>query len=124
VTRRPLPPTAAVISFIDCINRGDVDGLGALMSDDHCLTVLDEAPVVGRAANLEAWRGYFSSFPTYVIYPSSVTETDGTVAVVGTTTGSHLDLRDEEERKIRVIWVAEVVDGSVVSWRIAEAPAE
>ncbi|SRR6266568_1121181 len=32
---RQLPPVAAVVSFIDCINRGDVDGLGMLMTDDH-----------------------------------------------------------------------------------------
>jgi hypothetical protein len=30
-----LPPVAAVIGFIDCINRGDIDGLGELMTDDH-----------------------------------------------------------------------------------------
>ena len=124
MTQRPLPPTAVVISFIDCINRGDIDGLGALMSDDHCLTILDEAPLVGRAANLEAWRGYFSSFPTYVIYPSAITEMNGTVVVVGTTTGSHLGLPDEEERRISVIWVAEVADGVVASWQIVNAPAE
>jgi len=28
-----------VISFIDCINRGDTAGLGSLMTDDHELVV-------------------------------------------------------------------------------------
>jgi hypothetical protein len=124
VPRRPLPPTAAVLSFIDCINRGDVDGLGELMSDDHALTVLDEAPLVGRAANIDAWRGYFTSFPTYVIYPSAMAEADATVAVLGTTTGSHLDLPDEDERRITVIWVAGVAEGVVSSWQILDDTLE
>ncbi len=35
--RTPLPPVAAVIGFIDAINRGDADRLAALMSSDHQL---------------------------------------------------------------------------------------
>jgi hypothetical protein len=27
MTRQPLPAIAAAVSFIDCINRGDLDGL-------------------------------------------------------------------------------------------------
>ncbi len=61
--RTPSPPVAAVVSFIDCINRGDLDGLTALMRPDHRLVVLDEQPVVGREANVEAWNGYFTAFP-------------------------------------------------------------
>ncbi|HEX6858099.1 MAG TPA: hypothetical protein VF204_22630 [Streptosporangiaceae bacterium] len=40
--RTPLPPVAAVIGFIDAINRGDVGRLTALMSPDHRLQVLQE----------------------------------------------------------------------------------
>ena len=42
--RTPLPPVAAVIGFIDAINRGDVDRLVALMSPDHRLQVLQDTP--------------------------------------------------------------------------------
>ena len=62
------------MKFIECINRGDVDGLSVLMTDGHTLQVLDEAPLVGRAANVEAWRGYTSAFPNYVIYPHQFAE--------------------------------------------------
>jgi ketosteroid isomerase-like protein len=70
------------VSFIDCVNRGDVDGLGRLMAEDHTLRVFDEAPVVGREANLRAWRGYADSFPNYVIYPHRISDLGGTVAVL------------------------------------------
>jgi hypothetical protein len=82
--------------------------------------VLDEAPLVGRTDNVEAWRGYASSFPDYVIYSDRIVEWDGRVAVLGRTTGSHLGLPDEHERELTVIWVAEVVDGALAAWRIVE----
>ena len=122
--RRPLPPVAVVIGFIDCINRGDVDGLGALMTEEHRLIVLDEPPLVGRGANVEAWRGYASSFPRYVIHPRALTSEGSRVAVLGTTTGSHLGLADEEEIQLTVIWVAEVERGAVKLWQIVEDTPE
>jgi ketosteroid isomerase-like protein len=120
VSRAPLTPIAAVVSFIDCINRGDLDGLCALMSDDHRLVVLDEPPLVGRDASRDAWKGYFSSFPEYVIYPRHISADGPRVAVVGTTTGSHLGLPDDEELQLGVIWVAEVTGGALSLWQVAD----
>jgi hypothetical protein len=54
MVRRPSPPIAAAISFIDCINRGDLEGLTELMTDDHALVVLDEPALVGRDSNRDA----------------------------------------------------------------------
>jgi hypothetical protein len=120
VPLEPLPPVAAVVSFIDAVNRGDLDRLAALMHVDHRLVVLDEEPVVGRAANIRAWHGYLSSFPAYVIYPRHIAGDGSRVAVLGTTTGSHLGLPDEEERRLNVIWLAEVDAGALLLWEVAE----
>ena len=120
MARAPLPPLAAVVSFIDCINRADLDGLGALMSDDHRLVVLDEPPVVGRDANLDARDGYFSSFPEYVIYPHDMSAIGSRVAVVGATTGSHLGLSDEDELELSVLWLADVHRGVLSLCQVAE----
>jgi ketosteroid isomerase-like protein len=115
------PPVAVTISFLDCINRGDLDGLVDLMSDDHSLEVITETPLTGRDDNEEAWYSYFNSFPNYVIYPRRICEeTPGVVAVLGHTTGSHLELPDEDEVKLTLIWVAHVVDGLVTRWRLVE----
>ena len=117
---RSLAPVPTVISFIDCINRGDLEGLGRLMAEDHTLRVFDEQPLVSRSANIEAWRGYFDSFPHYVIYPHVIVDgTDG-AAVLGHTTGSHLDLPDDAEAKITVIWAATVVGGFLKTWQVIE----
>ncbi|HET6952888.1 MAG TPA: hotdog fold thioesterase [Acidimicrobiales bacterium] len=113
-------PTAigVVSAFVDAVNRGDVDGLAALMSDEHELRVFDEPPLVGRGPNVEGWRDYIEAFPAYRIVPHAMAERDGTVAVVGHTTGSHLRLPDEEERRLSLIWLADVVDGAVCCWHL------
>ncbi len=118
---RPLPPLAAVVSFLDCINRGDLAGLERLMTDDHQLVVLDEPPLVGREANVAAWDGYFTGFPLYVVHPRHLRARGATVAVLGTTTGSHLGLPDEEEQRLDVLWLAEVTGGRLSRWEVAEA---
>lgn len=118
--RSPLPPLAVVLSFIDRINRTDLVGLMQLMTADHSLRVLGELPVVGRDANEKAWRGYMGSFPAYVIYPMRLVADGDRVAVLGTTTGSHLALPDEEELKLRVLWVATVRGEKVAGWEIRE----
>jgi hypothetical protein len=46
------PPLTTALSFIDCINRGDTEGLAALMTDHHTLTVFAESPLVGRSLPL------------------------------------------------------------------------
>jgi 5-(carboxyamino)imidazole ribonucleotide mutase len=117
---RAIPPVAAVVSFIDRINKGDVDGLARLMTEGHVLRVHDEAPVVGRAANIASWRGYVSAFPDYRIDPRGFALSGGRVVVWGVTTGSHLRLPDEEERQRSVLWVAEVHDGLVRSWSVLD----
>jgi hypothetical protein len=123
---RSIPESSEQLAlrFIDCINRGDVAGLGRLMTEDHELRVFDESPLTGREANVAAWRGYVDSFPTYCIFPRRVSERDGIVAILGHTTGSHLGLPDAEEQQLTLIWVAEIVDGGVRSWRLIADSSE
>ena len=123
--RSPLPPVAAVIGFIDAINRGDVDRLVAFMSPDHRLQVLQELPVTGREASRNAWNGYVTAFPDYVIYPDHLVDRGDDVLVLGRTTGSHLGLSDQEERQLKVIWRATVRDGRLTLWQVIEdTPAQ
>jgi ketosteroid isomerase-like protein len=122
---RPLPPLPAVLSFIDAINAGDLERLGRLMTEDHRLLIMEEPPVEGRAANLRAWRGYMTSFPHYLIRPVRLAEDGERVAVLGSTTGSHLGIPDEEEIAQLLIWVAKVERGKLASWMLLEdSPAQ
>jgi hypothetical protein len=115
-----LPPVVLAISFINHINRRDLASLSGLMSSEHRLEVFDEDPLVGKDSNTEAWRGYFDSFPRYLIYPHRISERSGSVAILGHTTGSHLGLPEDEESKLTLIWLADIVNGSVTRWRLVE----
>jgi ketosteroid isomerase-like protein len=116
--------TAVVRRFVAAINNGDVAALGELMTNDHTLQVFDEAPLVGRDANLGAWRGYLESFPGYVIHVHETADRNGVVAVLGHTTGSHLGLPDAEEAHQTLIWLAEESGGAVRTWQRVEDTVE
>lgn len=120
MTTSELPPAAVALGFVDRINRGDLEGLAAMMSEDHRLEVLDEKPVIGRAANVSAWEGYMTAFPRYVIHPHRINAKGKAVAILGHTTGSHLGLPDSEEQKLLLIWLAYITDGVVERWRLIE----
>ena len=117
-------PADVALAFVDCINRRDVDGLAALMTESHSLVVFNEPPLTGRDANRDAWQGYFTAYPEYLIYPRRIAANGDAVAIMGNTTGSHLGLSDEEELALTLIWVADVEDGKVSAWRLLEDTAE
>jgi hypothetical protein len=94
--------------------------LSALRTEGHRLEVFDEPAVVGKQANANAWRAYFDNYPDYVIHPHRIAEKRGSVALLGHTTGSHLDLLDEDESKLTLIWVATISDGAVSRWKLIE----
>jgi hypothetical protein len=117
---RHLPPLATALSFIDAINCADLERLTRLMSSDHRLVVFTEPPIVGREANTEAWIGYFTSFPRYVLHPARFAAEGSRVAVLGSTTGSHLNQSDAEELQLTLIWIASVVDAHVSVWELVD----
>jgi limonene-1,2-epoxide hydrolase len=117
---RPPSPVRTVTSFIECINRGDSEGLGRLMTEHHRLQVFDEPPLAGRDANIAAWSDYLSSFPEYRIHAHRIVGHGGRVAVLGHTTGSHLNLSPDEEQRLTIIWLAEIGDGKVLTWSLVE----
>ncbi len=120
----PQSPVKIANEFIDCINRGDVRRMGELMTDEHRLYVFDEPPVTGRSANMDAWTDYVTSFPEYRIHPHRVVGYGARVAVLGHTAGSHLGLSDEEEERFTLIWVAELAEGKILSFRLVEDTPE
>jgi ketosteroid isomerase-like protein len=56
---------AVVLAFNAAINRRDLPGLGRLMADDHRFIDTAGNTFTGKPACLEAWRGFFASFPDY-----------------------------------------------------------
>jgi hypothetical protein len=77
-----------VLAFIGRINAHDVEGLGALMSDDHT-TFIDAHGnrIVGREIMIVGWRAYFELFPDYSIEVNEIFENGDTFAMFGFANG-------------------------------------
>lgn len=103
---------AVVGRFNDCINARDIDGLAAWMTDDH--TFIDSAGgvVEGKAACLEAWRGFFDMFPDYQNVFTSFSRRDDRVIIAGYSTCSDARLAG------KAIWTATIAGGQVAEWRV------
>lgn len=105
-------PKSVVFSFIDCINRGDSKGLVAHQTEDF--TFIDMAGDITRGR--DGWEDYFTSFPEYNIHIEKILVSGNGVAIIGKSTGSHVDPKVEVLET--VLWIAEVRDGLVAKWRI------
>jgi uncharacterized protein (TIGR02246 family) len=100
------------LAFVDCIDDQDVEGLAALMTEDHTFIGDREGDVdVGRETMREGFRSYFADFPDFRIHMPKVTRSGGDVAIIGTTTGSHVP--PELEEMGTVVWIATIGGGLV-----------
>jgi 3-methyladenine DNA glycosylase AlkD/ketosteroid isomerase-like protein len=111
-------PAQVTLRFVDCINTRDLEGLTALMSEEHTFVDLAGDEQHGRAVMQAGWQNYFSSFPDYRIYVARIFVAGDTVTLIGRTTGSHLGLPDEVEFQDPLIWVARVKGERVAEWRL------
>lgn len=113
-----MAPTTVVAAFNAAINRRDVDGLAHLMTDDHEFVDTGGAVLSGRSRCLEAWRGFFSSFPDYRnVFDSLVADGD-VVTALGRSECTEPSLRGP------ALWTATVRDGRVARWQVHEDTAE
>ncbi|HEV7761752.1 MAG TPA: nuclear transport factor 2 family protein [Acidimicrobiales bacterium] len=106
---------AVVVAFNAAINRRDIEALGALMAEEHRFVDVEGHRVEGKAACVEAWRGFFASFPDYRnVFDDVRGDGAGSVEIRGRSECSDPAL-DGPAR-----WHAEVRDGLVVLWQVTE----
>ncbi len=101
-----------VLEFVMCINKGDSEGLKAIQTEDIIFTDMEGDVYRGR----DGWEDYFTSYPEYKIHVENLITSGNGVAIIGTTTGSHVE--PEVEEKETILWTAEIRDGYVAEWRI------
>ena len=106
-----------VLAFIDRINAHDVEGLGALMSDDHTFIDAHGNQVSGREKMIAGWRGYFEWFPDYFIEVTDVFGDDDKLALFGFAGGSFKGKQSESWR-LPAAWKAIVKDGRITLWQV------
>ena len=81
-------PADVVLAFMDRINAADVDGIVALMTDDHIFIDGLGNRVVGKEKMRGGWKYYFSMFPDYRVSHEDVFTDRDTVAVFGSASGT------------------------------------
>lgn len=115
----PSKPVQVTLEFVEKINQGDVDSLTKLLAPGHTFMDLAGDVETGKDNLAAGWREYFSKNPNYQIYIRQLFNKGDDVIVVGHSTGSHLNLPDEEEFIDQsMIWVATVRDGLLTAWRL------
>ena len=116
-----MPKQEIVSAFIDRINAHDVDGMCALMDEDH--TFIDGLghSIKGREAMGQAWQSYFAMIPDYWIKIERVLEDETAVSIFGTAGGTvardgRLDPANRWE--IPAAWLAVVGPTGIVRWQV------
>ena len=106
-----------ILAFIDRINAHDVEGLAALMSDDHTFIDAHGNQVSGKDKMIPGWRGYFAWFPDYFIEVTDVFEDGDKLALFGFAGGSFQG-KETESWRLPAAWKAEAIGGRVTLWQV------
>ncbi len=114
-------PTQIALSFVEQINRHEVEGLAALMTEDHVFVDALGARVQGRQAMRKAWSGYFAWFPDYTITCTDVLEKGKVVALFGAACATYSaggKPAPEDRWEAPAAWKVVVRGGRVAEWRV------
>lgn len=106
-------PAELVRRFNGRITAADLDGLAALMSDDHLFVDTEGHRVASKPACVEAWGGFFAAFPGYVNTFETVDADGAEVTVVGRS-----DCPGHPELTGPARWTASVAGELVRRWQV------
>lgn len=105
-------PRTVVTEFIECVNNGDVRGLNSHISDGIVFT-----DIQGRVyLEPEFMENYVKAYPNYRIHVQHILQGGDGVAVIGSTSGSHVSPGIEENEIL--IWTADIKKDLISTWRI------
>jgi len=103
------------------INARDVDGLCALMTEDHLFVDGLGNPMRGREAMRAGWAGYFRMFPDYRVSHEEVFSQGNAVAAFGTAEATYAaggKLPKENHWSVPAAWRAVVRNGLIAEWQV------
>lgn len=120
--------------FVAAINRQDVEGLVALMTEEHCFTDSLGNAARGRESMRQAWTLYFQMVPDYTLEIDETFAQDAAVVMLGTARGTYSHAFETVQQtgmptpdgtsKYALRWQtpaavrALVEDGKVAEWRV------
>jgi hypothetical protein len=107
-------PKLTALQFNECINSHDLEGLAALMTEDH--TFIDREGKTGRGKDvmIRGWKEFFEMFPKYRNTCTRLHSSEDRVVILGFAYWS------EEQPYDPVIWEAIIANDLVQEWRVHE----
>ncbi len=105
-------PKLTCLLFNEAINRQDLDGLSALMTENH--TFIDRNGKVGRPKSfmIDGWRQFFEMFPAYRNTFTRIESRGDFVTILGHAFWT------EQQPHDPVIWTAKIENDLVAEWRV------
>ena len=109
------------MDFADAINRGDLDKMVDLMSDDHTFVDSRDNKTIGKENLMQAWKGYFNLFPDYKIEITGMLQKKSLFYLVGYAGGTYMNLTNENNSncwRIPVAWRVIIKKNKVQYWQV------
>jgi uncharacterized protein (TIGR02246 family) len=120
MSSRSMATRTVVLSFVRKINAHDVEGLAGLMTRDHVFVDSLGRSFKGREELRRGWKEYFRLFSHYTVSVTDVFEKRGTIVLLGTAGGIHVNPKSKERTKWKVpaAWKAVVRSGKISEWHV------
>jgi uncharacterized protein (TIGR02246 family) len=117
---RLMTPKAVVLAFVRKVNAHDAEGLAGLMTEDHVFVDSLGRSFKGREELRKGWMEYFELFSHYTVTVTDVFEKRGSIVLLGTATGVHVNPKSKERTrwKVPAAWKAVVSRGKISEWRV------
>jgi ketosteroid isomerase-like protein len=114
-------PVDTVLAFLGQINARNVDGLCALMTEDHVFVDGLGNRMQGKEVMRKGWAGYFRMFPDYRVSHTDIFSEGNVVAAFGSAEGT-LAVKEELPKQnhwsVSAAWRAVVRDGLIAEWQV------
>ena len=109
-----------VYSFIDAINKHNVDKICLLMTDDHTFIDSHGNETVGKEKMRAGWIGYFQIFPDYKIEVTKIFVDGDTIAAFGFAGGTFHGLTNRKENiwRLPASWKGIVKNEKIQLWQV------
>ena len=111
----------AAHSFVDAINRRNVEEIVNLMTEDHLFVDSLGARISGKSQLKAAWAAYFGMIPDYSIAIDETFTGGSVVVLLGTARGTYAAggaLLPENRWSTPAAWRALVRGSLIAEWRV------
>lgn len=110
---------ALAVDFNECINARDLKALGRLMAANHAFIDTAGNALIGKAACIEAWNGFFDSYPEYRNIFEAVLSRRDRATIVG-----HSVCPGFPALEGPALWTAVASQQELTEWRIYDDTPE